>query len=849
VSEDDPDAPIDETTEAPAGPPGGGDGGGPAIGSPGGPSAPVAIEDEVRRSFLDYSMSVIIARALPDVRDGLKPVHRRILYAMNQEGLLSNRPYSKCAGVVGEVLKHYHPHGDSAVYDALVRMVQDFSLRYPLIDGQGNFGSIDGDPPAAYRYTEARLNPLAEEMLRDIDRETVDFALNFDGSVEEPTVLPTRVPNLLANGSAGIAVGMATNVPPHNLRELVDALVLEARNRDCTVDDLLEKMPGPDFPTGALICGSAGIRAAYSTGRGLLTVRARATFEETRRGQRIVITEIPFMVNKGALLERIADLVREGRVEGVTDLRDESNRLGMRIVIELRGDAPEEVVLNQLYKMTPLQSTFGVNLLALVNGRPVTLTLKQALRHFIDFRGEVVVRRATYDLAQAEARAHILEGFAVVLDALDEAIALIRAADDAAAARAALMERFQLSERQARAILEMRLRALTALERQRVSDELEGLRATIADLKDLLANDERVLEVVIEELQEIREKYGDERRTELTDAVVDLQTEDLIVEEDMVVTVSHFGYVKRNPITQYRAQRRGGKGVSGMGTREEDFVERLFVASTHATVLFFTNRGRVHWKKVWELPQMGRAARGKSLANMLQLQEGEKVQTTMSVRSFEDERESYVLICTRRGVVKKTKLEAFSNPRRGGIIAINLDGADEVVAARRTSGEQEVIIASRSGKSIRFPESQVRPMGRTATGVRGMSLAQTDEVVGMEILHPGAHILTVTQRGYGKRTPLEDYRIQNRGGQGIITIRASARNGPVVGVAQVVEDDEVMIITNGGKVLRCRVSGISTMGRATQGVRLMDLGEGEHIVAVARMAERDEPTNDGSEGS
>jgi len=826
VSEDDPDAPIDETTEAPAGPPGGGDGGGPAIGSPGGPSAPVAIEDEVRRSFLDYSMSVIIARALPDVRDGLKPVHRRILYAMNQEGLLSNRPYSKCAGVVGEVLKHYHPHGDSAVYDALVRMVQDFSLRYPLIDGQGNFGSIDGDPPAAYRYTEARLNPLAEEMLRDIDRETVDFALNFDGSVEEPTVLPTRVPNLLANGSAGIAVGMATNVPPHNLRELVDALVLEARNRDCTVDDLLEKMPGPDFPTGALICGSAGIRAAYSTGRGLLTVRARATFEETRRGQRIVITEIPFMVNKGALLERIADLVREGRVEGVTDLRDESNRLGMRIVIELRGDAPEEVVLNQLYKMTPLQSTFGVNLLALVNGRPVTLTLKQALRHFIDFRGEVVVRRATYDLAQAEARAHILEGFAVVLDALDEAIALIRAADDAAAARAALMERFQLSERQARAILEMRLRALTALERQRVSDELEGLRATIADLKDLLANDERVLEVVIEELQEIREKYGDERRTELTDAVVDLQTEDLIVEEDMVVTVSHFGYVKRNPITQYRAQRRGGKGVSGMGTREEDFVERLFVASTHATVLFFTNRGRVHWKKVWELPQMGRAARGKSLANMLQLQEGEKVQTTMSVRSFEDERESYVLICTRRGVVKKTKLEAFSNPRRGGIIAINLDGADEVVAARRTSGEQEVIIASRSGKSIRFPESQVRPMGRTATGVRGMSLAQTDEVVGMEILHPGAHILTVTQRGYGKRTPLEDYRIQNRGGQGIITIRASARNGPVVGVAQVVEDDEVMIITNGGKVLRCRVSGISTMGRATQGVRLMDLGEG-----------------------
>ena len=805
---------------------------------------PIAIEDEVRRSFLDYSMSVIVARALPDVRDGLKPVHRRILYAMNQEGLASNRPYSKCAGVVGEVLKHYHPHGDSAVYDSLVRMVQDFSLRYPLIDGQGNFGSIDGDPPAAYRYTESRLHPIAEEMLRDIDRSTVDFALNFDGSVEEPTVLPTRLPNLLANGSSGIAVGMATNVPPHNLRELIDALIHQSNNPDCTLDDLLEIMPGPDFPTGAQICGREGIRSAYATGRGLLTVRATAEFEEGRRGaQRIVISEIPFMVNKGALLVRIGELVRDGKIEGVTDLRDESNRQGMRIVVELRSDAPEEVILNQLYKMTPLQSTFGVNLLALVNGRPETLTLKQALGHFLDFRGEVVVRRATYDLEQAEARAHILEGFEIILDALDEAIALIRGSEDTAAARAALMERFGLSERQARAILEMRLRALTALEQQRVADELAELRATIADLKDLLASEDRVRAVVVEELGEVREKYGDERRTKITEAVVELATEDLIVEEDMVVTVSHHGYVKRNPITQYRAQRRGGKGVSGMGTRDEDFVEHLFVASTHDWLLFFTNRGRVHWKKVYELPQLGRAARGKSLANILQLLEGEVVQATLSVRDFAAEAESFILICTEKGVVKKTKLSAYSNPRRGGIIAINLDENDEVVAARRTDGSQEVILASRKGKSIRFPEDQARAMGRTAGGVRGMALGSDDAVVGMEILTPGATILTVTEKGYGKRTPLDDYRVQNRGGQGIITIRTSARNGSVVGVAQVVEKDEVMLITNGGKVLRCKVAGISKMGRATQGVRLMDLKDGEQLVAMAKLAdEEDEPT-------
>jgi len=801
---------------------------------------PVNIEDEVRSSFLDYAMSVIISRALPDVRDGLKPVHRRILYAMFQEGLLSSRSYSKSAGVVGEVLKHYHPHGDSAVYDSMVRMAQDFSLRYPLVDGQGNFGSIDGDSAAAYRYTEARLDALAEEMLQDIDRETVDFVPNFDGGVMEPVVLPARFPNLLANGSSGIAVGMATNIPPHNLRELSDAIVLVATKPDCTLDELLEKIPGPDFPTGAMICGSDGIRSAYATGRGLLTVRARAEFEESKRGPRIVVTEIPYMVNKSSLVERIADLVRAGKIDGVTDLRDESNRDGMRVVIELRRDAQGDIVLNQLYKQTPLQSTFGVNLLALVNGRPQLLSLKQALRHFLDFRAEVVVRRATYDLAQAQARAHLLEGFEVALDNLDEVISIIRASESTADARGRLMERFELSERQTNAILEMRLRALTALERQRVLDELEEIRAKIADLVDLLGSDTQILDVAVNEIQEISDRFGDDRKTELVGPVEGISTEDLIVEEDMVVTVSNSGYIKRNPLTQYRAQRRGGKGVKGMAAREADFVERLFVASTHAYILFFTTRGRAHWLKVHELPQLGRAARGRALNNVLQLAEGERVQATLPVRSFDEVAGDFVLLCTRKGVIKKSPLTAFSNPRRGGIIAINLDSEDELIATCRTNGSQEVIIASQGGKSIRFPEEQVRPMGRAAAGVRGMTLASGDEVVGMEILSPGATILTVTENGFGKRTPLEDYRLQRRGGQGVITIRTTDRNGKVVRVAQVVDDDEVMLITDGGKVLRCPVKGISTMGRATQGVRVMNLDSGERLASMARVADRDD---------
>jgi DNA gyrase subunit A len=816
----------------------------------GGEVGGINIEDEMRTSFLAYSMSVIISRALPSVRDGLKPVHRRILYAMNQEGLLSNRPHKKSVGVVGEVLKHYHPHGDSAVYEAMVRMAQDFSLRYPLVDGQGNFGSIDGDSAAAYRYTEARLASLAEEMLRDIDSETVDFEPNFDEQMEEPTVLPSRFPNLLANGSSGIAVGMATNIPPHNLVELTDALIHEARNPDCTIEDLIEKMPGPDFPTGAEICGMDGIRSYYSTGRGHLLVRAKADFEETKRGPRIVVSEIPYQVNKSTLIERMAELVRDGRIEGITDLRDESNREGMRIVIELRRDASEDVVLNQLYKLTPLQTTFAVNLLALVNGRPETLSVKQALRHFIEFRKEVVIRRTIYDLAQAEARAHILEGFAIALDNLDEIISLIRASADAASARAELQSRFALSERQAQAILEMRLRALTAMERQKVLAELEEIRARIAEYKALLASDELILNVVVEEVSEISERYGDPRRTQLVEAIDGITNEDLIVEEDMVVTLSHLGYIKRNPVTLYRAQRRGGKGARGMETRSEDFVRHLGVASTHAYLLFFTNLGRLHWLKVHALPQLGRAAKGKAIVNVLNLAEDERVQTMLPVRSFDEiGDDEYVILCTRKGVVKKTALGAYSNPRKAGIIAVSLADGDELIAVGRSAGDNRVLVASSTGKAILFDETDIRPMGRTATGVRGVALADGDEVIGMEVIHPESSVLAVTANGYGKRTRIEDYRVQRRGGQGIINIKTTARNGPVVGVTQVVDGDDVMLITDAGKVLRCAVDGISTMGRATQGVRVMNLSSDESLVTVARLAEGDAvPDAEGEEG-
>ncbi|MFP6656374.1 MAG: DNA gyrase subunit A, partial [Myxococcota bacterium] len=718
-------------------------------------------------------------------------------------------------------------------------MAQDFSLRYPLVDGQGNFGSIDGDSAAAYRYTEARLAKIAEEMLRDIDRETVEFQPNFDGQMEEPIVLPTRFPNLLANGSTGIAVGMATNIPPHNLRELTAALILVAENPDCTLDELLEIMPGPDFPTGAMLCGTDGIRSYFATGRGHLTLRAKAEFEPYKRGTRIIVTEIPYQVNKSLLLVRIADLVREGRLEGIADLRDESSLEGMRIVIELKRDAAEDVVLNQLYKMAPLQTTFGVNLLALVGNRPQTLPVKAALGHFIEFRKEVVIRRAIYDLAQAEARAHILEGFSIALDHLDEIIALIRAAANAAAARVELMSRFTLSERQSQAILDMRLRALTAMERQRVLDELAALREKIADLKDLLASDDRILVVVLDEIREVNDKFGDERRTELTEAIDGITNEDLIVEEDMVVTLSHLGYIKRNPVTLYRQQRRGGKGARGMSTREEDFVRHLGVASTHAYLLFFTNLGRLHWLKVHELPQLGRAAKGKAIVNVLQLQADERVQTMLPVRRFDDAADEFIILSTAKGVIKKTSLHAFANPRKAGIIAINLSDGDELIAAGRSGGDDDVLLATSAGKSIRFKETDARAMGRTASGVRGISLSDGDEVIGMEILSGDAQILTTTQHGFGKRTPLDDYRPQRRGGQGIINIRANERNGPVIGIAQVVDEDDVMLITDGGKVLRCPVSGISSMGRATQGVRVMNLDSGEKLVSISRLAEGD----------
>ncbi|MFQ5514368.1 MAG: DNA gyrase subunit A [Myxococcota bacterium] len=802
---------------------------------------PVNIEDEMRRSFLDYSMSVIISRALPDVRDGLKPSQRRILVTFNDLNLTADRPYRKCAKISGDVSGNYHPHGEAVIYPSIVRLAQPFAMRYPLVDGQGNFGSIDGDPPAAMRYTEARLSRIASEMLADLGRDTVDFVPNYDSTRSEPVVLPARIPNLLINGSSGIAVGMATNIPPHNLHEIVDALVLVAREPETSLEEVMEKVPGPDFPTGATICGTEGIRQAYRTGRGLLTVRARAAMETLRGGRpAIVVTEIPYMVNKASLIEKIAELVRDGKIEGVSDLRDESDRHGMRIVIELKKDANDEVILNQLYKLSPMQSTFGVNLLALVHNRPRTLSLLELLTHFLDFRRVVVRRRAAYDLRQAEDRAHVLEGFARALEHLDEVIALIRRSESPSLARTGLMETFEFSERQAQAILELRLQRLTAMERQRILDDLAEVRARIAELKELLASEEKVTDVIVEELEEIRSRYGDDRRTEIGEAVEDLRTEDLISEEDMVVTITHRGYAKRNPPGLYRAQRRGGKGKTGIGTRDEDFVTTLFIASTHSWLLFFTNRGRVHWLKVFELPQLSRAARGKALVNLLGLGEGERISAILPVRSYDEG--GYVLLATRGGIIKKTPLEAYSSPRRGGIIAIHVRDGDELISAARTSGQEEILLATRKGKSIRFHESQVRAMGRTAAGVRGIVTRGDDYAVGMELLRPDRSILTVTEQGYGKRSRLNDYREQNRGGQGIITIKTTERNGDVVGILQVTDEDELMLITTGGKILRLRVGGVPVMGRNTQGVRLMETAPDERVVAIARLAEREDET-------
>ena len=803
---------------------------------------PVNIEDQMRESYMDYAMSVIIGRALPDARDGLKPVHRRILYAMFSEGLVHNRRYSKCAGVVGEVLKRYHPHGDSAVYDALVRLAQEWNVRYPLIDGQGNFGSIDGDSPAAYRYTECRLTELAEELLADIDKETVDFVPNFDDSTQEPVVLPSKVPNLLINGSSGIAVGMATNIPPHNLGEVCDALVALIEHPELTVDELMRYIPGPDFPTAGFICGQGPIREAYREGRGILTVRARATVETDEKTGRssIIVTEIPYQVNKARLIAQIAELVRERKVDGIAGdgLRDESDRDGMRIVIELKRDAVPEVLLNQLYKHTPLQESFGVNMLAIVEGRPKLLSLKDALQVFLKHRREVVVRRTVYDLRKAEERLHILAGLKIAIEHLDEAIGIIRAAVDPATARQRLMATFALSQLQAQAILDMRLQRLTGLERDKVVAEYAETEKAIVGYRAILADEREVAKIIADELRALREKYGDERRTRIVDEATAISVEDLIVEEDMVVTISHEGYIKRNAVALYRAQRRGGRGRIGATTREEDFVEHLFIASTHSYLLFFTTSGKVFWLKVHEIPQAGRAARGRSITNVLSLKPEEKLSAFLPVREFQEGR--YVLFATRRGLVKKTDLMQYASPRPSGIIAIALEEGDEVIGVRLTDGSREAILSTRDGQAIRFKEDEARPMGRDTYGVRGMKLDAGDEVVSLDLVEPGATLLAVSENGYGKRTEMEEYRLTRRGGKGIITMKTTDKTGRVIGVRMVTDDDQIMLVTSGGKVIRLRVNEIRVIGRNTQGVRLIGLEEGERVASVARLAERED---------
>jgi len=803
---------------------------------------PVNIEDQMRESYMDYAMSVIIGRALPDARDGLKPVHRRILYAMFSEGLVHNHRYSKCAGVVGEVLKRYHPHGDSAVYDALVRLAQEWNVRYPLIDGQGNFGSIDGDSPAAYRYTECRLTELAEELLADIDKETVDFVPNFDDSTQEPVVLPSKVPNLLINGSSGIAVGMATNIPPHNLGEVCDALVALIEHPELTVDELMRYIPGPDFPTAGFICGQGPIREAYREGRGILTVRARATVETDEKTGRssIIVTEIPYQVNKARLIAQIAELVRERKVDGIAGdgLRDESDRDGMRIVIELKRDAVAEVLLNQLYKHTALQESFGVNMLAIVEGRPKLLSLKDALQVFLKHRREVVVRRTVYDLRKAEERLHILAGLKIAIEHLDEAIGIIRAAVDPATARQRLMATFALSQLQAQAILDMRLQRLTGLERDKIVEEYAETEKAIVRYRAILADEREVAKIIGDELRALREKYGDERRTRIVDEATAISVEDLIVEEDMVVTISHEGYIKRNAVALYRAQRRGGRGRIGAPTREEDFVEHLFVASTHSYLLFFTTSGKVFWLKVHEIPQAGRAARGRSITNVLSLQPEEKLSAFLPVREFQEGR--YVLFATRRGLVKKTDLMQYASPRPSGIIAIALEEGDEVIGVRLTDGSREAILSTRDGQAIRFKEDEARPMGRDTYGVRGMKLDAGDEVVSLDLVEPGATLLAVSENGYGKRTEMEEYRLTRRGGKGIITMKTTDKTGRVIGVRMVTDDDQIMLVTSGGKVIRLRVNEIRVIGRNTQGVRLIGLEEGERVASVARLAERED---------
>ena len=801
---------------------------------PGPPSnlLPVNIDDEMRRSYVDYAMSVIIGRALPDVRDGLKPVHRRILYGMREMGLASNRGYRKCAKIVGEVMGNYHPHGDGPIYDTLVRMAQDFSYRYTLVDGQGNFGSIDGDPPAAMRYTEARMAPLAEALLEDIDRDTVDFVPNYDEEREEPSYLPSKIPNLLVNGSGGIAVGMATNMPPHNLTEICEAVVHLVENPAANLKEMMERIPGPDFPTGGYIYGRAGIRQAYLSGRGQITMRAKAEIERMSKDREaIIITEIPYQVNKARLIEKIAELVTEKRLEGISDIRDESDRHGMRIVVELKRGEQSSIILNNLFKLTPMQSTFGVINLSIVNGQPRVLNLMELLRNFIEHRVDVVRRRTQYELRQAEARAHILDGLQKALDHIDAIITLIRAAKTAAEAREGLIKQFEFTEIQAKAILEMQLQRLTGLERQKILDELAELRARIAELKEILASDVRLREVIIKELRDVQKKYGDERRTKIVDEEGEINIEDLIAEEDVVITVSRSGYLKRTPLSIYRNQGRGGKGRIGMRTRDEDAVTKVFVANTHSYMLVFTDRGRLYWLKVYEIPDVGSAGKGKAIVNLANLLPGEEVRALLSVKEFTAN--VSVVMATRKGTVKKTSLENFSNPTARGIIAMGVPDDDELIAAEVLSGDETVFIGTHDGMCIRFPHADVREMGRQAYGVIGIRLDEGDYVVAMiACTSEEEMVLTVTEGGFGKRTIVEEYRAQGRGGKGIINVRTTDKNGKVVAIMPVNEDSDVLVMTANGKLIRVRSTNIRAVGRATQGVRLIQLDADDKVTAA-----------------
>ena len=815
---------------------------------------PVNIEDEMKRSYMDYAMSVIIGRALPDVRDGLKPANRRVLFAMRQMGLASNRPYRKCAKIVGEVIGNYHPHGDVPAYDTLVRLAQDFNMRYTLVDGQGNFGSVDGDPPAAYRYTEARLESLAEAMMTDLDKDTVDFRPTFDETNDEPVVLPTTFPTLLVNGSTGIAVGMATNIPPHNMREVIDGVIAVIERRSAPVDErrraILQAIPAPDFPTGGTIVGREGIFRAYREGRGGFTLRGKASFEESKKGERvsIVITEIPYQINKATLVTEIAELVREKKIEGISDLRDESSRAGMRIVVELkRGELPD-VVLNNLYKHTKLQTSYGITLLAIVAGRPRVLGLLEIIELFIEFRREVVKRRTEFELRKAEARAHILEGLKIALDHLDAVITLIRGSKNPVEARAGLIGQFGLTPIQAQAILDMQLQRLTGLERQKILDELAELRQTIERLRAILSNDELLIGIVVDELKAIRDKHSDARRTEIIDEAGDFRVEDLIADEDVVITATNTGYIKRTALDAYRSQRRGGKGLIGMTTREEDFVEHLFVANTHAYLLIFTDRGRCYWLRVYDVPEVGRSSKGKSIANLVNMAEGEKMAALLRVQEFpEQDGQRFIVMGTRKGTIKKTDLSEFSNPRSAGIIAIQVDDDDRLIAVEETDGSRQLMLGSRNGMAIRFSEADARPMGRSAYGVRGMQLREGDEVVGMSVIEDDSFVLTVCENGYGKRTEAVEYRTQTRGGIGLKDIQTSRRNGPVVALTCVTDRHEVFLVTEQGQIIRMRAADLRPIGRDTQGVKLMDLAEGDRVVSLALLLEPEDGDANGTE--